>query len=192
MKKSTLLIPGFLTLSACFLPVDAAPPPTALASVATQPALIPSPSFAPTPAPTTAPSFCDDPRGRELLTSFTNAIASSNGELLASLVSPSSGMDVRFHRDGEIIHYDAGHAEFVFESTYQADWGLSFGSGEPTIGSFQEVVLPSLEQVFTSKSGIICNQMKTGGATYEPVWPYPNMDFYSVHYAGTDPYGGLD
>jgi hypothetical protein len=101
-------------------------------------------------------------------------------------------MDVRFYRNGKVINYDVEHAKFVFETTYQANWGLSYGSGEPTIGSFKDIVLPSLKQVFTPNAQVLCDQMKTGGVTYKPIWPYQNIDYYSVHFPGTDPYGGLD
>jgi len=198
MKKSILMILVSLTLAACSFPADSASPPTTLPSAAPQFTLIPSQTFTPvsaatqTPAPTTVPSFCNDSRSRELINSLANAIQSTDGALLASLVSPSLGMDVRFYRDGNAIHYDVEHAEFVFETTYQADWGLSYGSGEATIGAFKEIVLPSLKQVFTPNAEIVCDQLKTGGVTYNPIWPYQNMHFYSVHFAGTDVYGGLD
>ncbi len=200
-------LPGLmiLTLASCSVPVDVAPPPTALTSVTPQPALIASPTFTPIsaliqpasptttfPVPTSTPAFCDDPRGRNLIKSFSVAIASEDGTLLAALISPSSGVDVRYYRDGKVVNYDADHAKFVFESTFQADWGLSYGSGEPTLGSFQETILPSLQQVFTPNAVIVCNQIKTGGATYNPLWPYSDMNYYSVHFPGTDPNGGLD
>jgi len=197
-----------LTLTSCSTPVDVAPPPTPLTSdtpAGTQPTLIVPPTFTPIPAltqppiststlpvPIVAPPFCDDPRGRELINSFSAAIASKDGPLLASLVSPSSGMDVRFYRDGNVVNYDVEHAKFVFETTFQADWGLSFGSGEPTLGSFQEIILPSLQQVFTSNAVIVCNQIKVSGATYQALWPYPSMNYYSVHFPGTDQNSGLD
>jgi hypothetical protein len=101
-------------------------------------------------------------------------------------------MDVLFYRDGRVINYDVEHARFVFETTYEADWGLSFGSGLPTKGAFKDVVLPSLKKVFTPSAEVVCNQIKTGGTTYVAEWPYPYMDFYSVHFAGTDEFGGLD
>ncbi len=194
-----------LTLVSCSAPVDVAPPPTALPSATPQPALVSTPTFTAIPAltePATATStllvststisFCDDSHGRELINSFTVAIATKDGRLLSSLVSPSNGMDVRFYRDGNIVNYDVEHAKFVFETTFQADWGLSFGSGEPTLGSFQEIIRPSLEQVFTSNAVIVCNQLKVGGATYQPIWPYQGMNYFSVYYPGTDQYGGLD
>jgi hypothetical protein len=204
MKKTILLTCICAALAACSLPVDAPPPPTVLplsspvGTVTTQPATLLPATFTPiaaptqTSAPTSAPAFCNDPRTRELITSFGNAVAASNGELLASLVSPAQGTDVLFYRDGRVINYDVEHAKFVFETTFQADWGLSFGSGEATIGAFKDIVLPSLKLVFTPNAEVICNQLKTGGATYQAEWPYPYMDFYSVHFPGTDEYGGLD
>jgi hypothetical protein len=196
-----------LALTSCSTPVDVAPPPTPLTAAPATPqsTLIAPATFTPIPAltqpptatstlpaPIVAPPFCDDPRGRELINSFSAAIASKDGPLLASLVSPSSGMDVRFYRDGNVVNYDVEHAKFVFETTFQADWGLSFGSGEPTLGSFQEIILPSLQQVFTSNAVIVCNQIKVGGATYQALWPYPGMNYYSVHFPGTEQNGGLD
>lgn len=203
MKKIFLLL-MILTLTSCSFPSDAPPPPTALPSVVPQPTLSASPTFTPVPAPTqvpvpaqpsnptNAPSFCNDPRGGELITALRNAIQAKAGALLAALVSPASGMDVRYYRDGKVINYDVEHAQYVFESAYQADWGLSFGSGQPAIGAFKEIVLPSLQKVFTPNAVILCNQIKVGGATYIPEWPYSNVKYYSVHFPGTNQYSELD
>jgi len=206
MKLKTLFLTlMILTLSACSIPVDQAPPPTALPTDTPQPTLIVPVSFTLTPAvdaaltqPGTitatlpAPDFCDDPHGRELINSFNKAIANKDGALLSALVSPASGMDVRFYRDGNIVNYDVEHAKFVFETTFQADWGLSYGSGETTLGSFQEIVLPALQRVFTSNAVVVCNQIKTGGTTYQALWPYQDMNYFSIHFPGTEQNGGLD
>jgi hypothetical protein len=206
MKFKTFLIGlVMLTLISCSVPVDTAPPPTQLVFTPTLSIVeVPSPtltstsngSLISTPTETQMPNipapFCDDPRPRELIDSFRRAIESKDGALLASLVSPSVGMDVRFYRDGNIVNYDAEHAKFVFETTFQADWGLSFGSGEPTLGSFQEIILPSLQVVFTPTAELVCNQIKVGGATYQALWPYQGMNYYSVYFPGTDQYSGMD
>ncbi|MBI3151214.1 MAG: hypothetical protein HYZ21_03725 [Chloroflexi bacterium] len=203
MRKLLFLL-VILTLAACAPPVDEPPPPTALTTDTAQAALIPSPTFTPipaltqppvltqTPIPTQPPDFCADIRGTELINSFSEAVATKDGALLASLVSPSHGMAVQYYRDGNVVNYDVEHAKFVFETTFQADWGLSFGSGEPTLGSFQDIILPTLQQVFTPKSLIVCSQLQTGGTTYIPEWPYPEMNYYSVYFPGTDEFGGLD
>ena len=206
MKLKTLLIALMIsTLTACSIPVDEPPPPTALPTGTPQPTLLVPAAFTPIPAltqpaastatlpvSTSAPLFCDDPRGYQLIALFSAAIASKDGQLLSSLVSPSKGMDVRFYRNGNVINYDVEHAKFVFETTFQANWGISYGSGESTLGSFQEIILPALQQVFTSTATLECNQLKVGGATYQPIWPYEGMNYYSVHFPGTDEYGGLD
>lgn len=196
MKYKILLL-TLLMLTACSLPGEQTPP-AAPATDTPQAAVIFAETFTPIPiltqtsVPTLPPAFCNDSRGPDLIKSFATAIASKDGTLLSSLVSPSRGVDVLFFRDGKAVNYDVEQAKFVFETTFQADWGLSFGSGEPTLGSFQEIVWPSLQVVFTPSAELICNQLKVGGATYVPEWPYPYLDYYSVHFSGTDPFGGLD
>ncbi len=193
-----------LTLASCAVPVDAPPPPTALIIASPQPTVTVAVGFTsiplltqvatlpPTSAPGVVTSFCDDPRARELIASFSKAVSTTDGALLASLVSPTIGMDVSFYREGNVVNYDVEHAKFVFETTFEADWGISFGSGEHTFGAFHDIVLPSLQQVFTPTAVLTCNQLEVGGATYQPLWPYPDMNYYSVHYPGTDEYGGMD
>lgn len=201
MKYKILLL-ILLTLTACSLPGNQ-PPPAALPTDATQIAVtsplpftpiftLTQPAVTQTTLSTVPPAFCNDTRALDLIKSFTNAVTTKDGILLSSLVSPSRGLDVLYFRDGKIVNYDVEHAKFVFETMFQADWGLSYGSGEPTFGSFQEIVLPSLTVVFTPSAELVCNQLKVGGATYIPEWPYPYLDYYSVHFAGTDPAGGLD
>lgn len=192
-----------LTLIACSVPVDQPPPPTAMVVDTPQPALS-TPATIPTvavlneiPAYLTAvpenfnPVFCQDTRGLQLLIDVQTAIQTRNGELLASLVDPASGVGVRYLRNGNVITY-FDNIKFIFETTYQADWGIGVGSGEAVKGPFQEIVLPSLEQVFASNPMIACNELKVGGTTYIAEWPYSGMDYYSVYFPGTDEFGGLN
>ena len=207
MKIFSLLI--LMSLAGCSLsggvtatPLPtAAPLPTLTVPVITTPmalltqvaTVVPTPVNAGTQvAAGTAASFCEDARARDLITAFGKSIKDKDGALLASLVSPALGMDVRFYRDGNVINYDVEHVQFVFETTYQADWGVSYGSGLPTLGAFHEIILPALEVVLTPTAQLFCNQLKVGGATYTPAWPYPNMNYYAVHFPGTNANGGLD
>jgi len=172
------------------IPTFTSAPPTATA----QSYLTATHTQVPTAAATVPPAFCQDARVGVLLDSFSSALSSSNGELLASLISPVNGLDLQFIRTGRVVNYDREHARFVFDSTFQVEWGLGYGSGEPVIGSFQQIVLPSLQTVFTSAAQRVCNQVKVGGATYEVAWPseYSTINFYSVHFPGTSDFGGLD
>lgn len=159
--------------------------------------LISAPAFTDTPAATETPaqevfSFCDDTRPKNLIENLAAAFKKRDGSLLAASISPNKGVDILFYRDGSAVHYTPEEAGSIFESDLSVDWGLSFGSGEATLGSFKDVVLPSLQFVFSNISTMSCNELLHGGATYIPEWPYPNMDFYSLHYAGTDQYGALD
>ncbi|HEX2698088.1 MAG TPA: hypothetical protein VHM28_10300, partial [Anaerolineales bacterium] len=113
---------------------------------------VPPTHAVPTSVPITqAPpvNFCADGQATALINSFKNALQTSNGELLASLVSPVHGMDARFYRDGRVVNYDQVHAKFLFESTFQVEWGLAPGSGQMTKGAFHEVILPSLLDLFS-------------------------------------------
>ena len=205
MKKTFLPVLILLTLAGCIFPVDAPPPPTALPSDTPQPTATLPPTLTPIPLltqvatqpPTSAPPltpypFCDDPRARDLIASFSKAVAAKDGGMFSSLVSPSKGMDVRYLRDGNLVNYDVEHARYVFETTFEADWGPSPASGESVLGSFQGLILPSLQKVFTPNAETVCDQIKLGGATYQALWEYQDMDFYSVHFPGTEANGRLD
>jgi hypothetical protein len=127
----------------------------------------------------------------QLIQNLRTAIQTRDGKLLVSLIDPNAGVAVQYIRGGnEIVYHD--NFKFVFETTYEADWGLGAGSGAPVTGSFQEIVLPSLQKVFSSSPVLTCNSLKVGGATYIPTWPHPGMEFYSVYFPGTEQYGNMD
>jgi len=100
-------------------------------------------------------------------------------------------MDVAFFRDGTVITYDQNHAKFLFETTYQVDWGAEPGSGAAKRGSFHDVVVPKLKESFNQPYTLHCNELSHGGATYELKWPYQG-EFYSVYYPGTEASGNMD
>jgi hypothetical protein len=181
--------PAMATVTVAAATLTSAPP-----AAATLLPFTPIPSSASAAAPLPPPSdFCSDAAVSALLQSFKSAVLSSNGASFAALVSPARGLDVRFFRYVDPVNYDQEHAEFVFESAFVINWGPQPGSGEDLKGPFHEVIVPSLEAVFEAASTTyVCNQIKTGGATYLPEWPYPNVAYYSIFFPGTEAYGGLD
>jgi hypothetical protein len=71
------------------------------------------------------------------------------------------------------------------------NWGTEPGSGAEKIGSFHDVVVPELVKAFNQPYSLHCNELKHGGATYEPEWPYQG-DFYSIYFPGTEANGFMD
>lgn len=193
-----LLTASFL-LTACKIGGSANPTPTQPApnfqdiiSTATA-AAIPTSAFG-TPTATPLPSFaqavCTDPAVAVLLDSLKAAMLNADGVLLGSLVSPN-GMEVRYFRGGTFVTYSSYQAGFLFETTYQANWGADPASGIEKIGSFHDVIVPAMVRAFNQPYTLHCNEIRHGGATYEVKWPY-SKDFYSIHFAGTQANGFLD
>ncbi len=171
------------TLTASPIPATAAPLPSPIpaASPTTAPTLTPPPSAA---------NPCTDPQAAALLEALKTAILNADGPLLGSLVSPN-GMEVRYFRNGNVITYTPEQARFLFETTYEANWGPDPASGIEKTGAFQNVIVPKLRQVFESVYTLHCNELPHGGATYEVTWPYAG-DFYAIYFAGTEQYSNMD
>lgn len=206
-KTLSALCIGFVLLMGCTLPSTPVPPtptllafPTSTLFIATQtPAGLTPGAITPAPG-TTAPALtsstnpstiCNDTQVTALIDSFKSAILNSNGSLLSSLVSPARGMDVAYFRDGTVITYDQTHAKFLFETTYQVDWGNEPGSGAAKRGSFHDVVIPKLRESFNQQYSLHCNELSHGGASYELKWPYQG-EFYSIYFPGTEANGSMD
>jgi hypothetical protein len=137
----------------------------------------------------TPANFCADARVSTLLTNFGNAIKTSNGQTLYSLVSPVHGMAIRLWHNGNAIVFDQEHAQWIFVSTYEHNWGAAPGSGLDTVGAIHVVVLPKWLDVLNAPAPgytLSCNVPQTGGASYDTSWPaiYTNVNFYSLYKPG--------
>jgi len=134
-------------------------------------------------------AFCADAKASALVANLANALKSSNGELLASLVSPAHGMTVHLWIREKGITFDREHARWVFTSTYPNNWGIQPGSGAQATGSFHEAVLPKLLDVLNAPAPgytLSCDSVQVGGASYDTSWPaiYANVNFYSLNKPG--------
>lgn len=134
-------------------------------------------------SPTT---FCADARVTTLLNNLDTALSTSNGDLLASLVSPSHGMDLIYLHTGTVANYNVAEASWVFQSTYVTNWGMHPASGLEVKGTFKDEVLPKLLDVFNASYTLNCNGLQTGGANYIANWPprYANINFYALFKPG--------
>lgn len=207
MKRKSILWIGLILLTACApatgspLPAPTAVPPSPIpaATQALPPGATPTitaPAFTAiptlTPAQTAiAPAFCADPQPVSLINSLKTSVLASDGALLGTLVHPERGMEVRWVRYGNVITYTAEQAKFLFETTFEADWGDEPGSGLPKKGAFHNVIVPDLVKIFDQPYTLHCNELQSGGATYDVEYPYDG-NFYSIFFSGTDQYGFLD
>lgn len=194
---------GFVFLTGCVTvypppPTPTVPAPATSTVVSTETPIPPTstpeaftaiPTLTSTLPPFTS-NICADLQVVAVLELLKSAILTSNGELLGSVVSPN-GMEVRYIRNGNPITYTPEQAEFLFETTFEANWGPQPGSGEDKIGSFHDVIVPSLTEIFNQPYTLHCNELKHGGATYELEWPY-SKDYYSIYFPGTEANGNLD
>ncbi|MCP4139300.1 MAG: hypothetical protein GY755_03235 [Chloroflexi bacterium] len=141
-----------------------------------------------------AETFCLDSHIPFLLENLQIALEKKDGDLFASLISPTHGLDLRYYRYGTVANYTREEAAWAFKSDYAVDWGDEPGSGFEKIGTFSEIPLPRLMEVFNANYELSCND--TGiAATFAPEpWPfeYRNINFYQVFKAGTEQYAGMD
>jgi hypothetical protein len=132
------------------------------------------------------PDFCGDNQVKILLERFEEAITNRDGRLLSSLVSPAHDFNVTYLHTGNTAGYSREEARWVFDSTYQMNWGTHPASGQQVKGSFQEKVLPDLQDVLNTKYQKVCNSLTTGGKSYAFEWPamYRNINYYSLYKPG--------
>jgi hypothetical protein len=132
-------------------------------------------------------SFCANTAVNNLITSLDTALTTNNGVALAGLVSPKHGMTVYLWRYGNSVTFDSEHARWVFESTYEHNWGEAPGSGLETVGPFHEEVLPFLQEVFNANYTLTCDSLGSAPQYGLDPWPvsYTNVNYYTVFKPGT-------
>ena len=139
-------------------------------------------------------AFCSDARVMTLIQNLDSAVTGNNDDMLAALLHTRHGLDARLWRYGTVANYTQEEASWAFESEYEVNWGPAPGSGENTIGTFSEALLPKLQEVFNANYTTHCNDtLDLATFSVEP-WPleYENINFYTVYKPGTEQYGGLD
>jgi len=130
----------------------------------------------------TSVEVCDDPQVGELLDAFTQAVRSRDGEALSNLVSPVHGLIIQHNLWNPAISLQApDDIRSLFTSDIEVDWGIQDGSGEPIVGTFNEKILPRLEDVVLQNHSRHCNTLErgvsTGSTTGYVYWPYDYSAF---------------
>ncbi|HEX6269521.1 MAG TPA: NBR1-Ig-like domain-containing protein [Anaerolineales bacterium] len=125
-------------------------------------------------------AFCADTRVPTLIEQLKGSINQSNGDMLASLVSPTHGIDVRLWAYQPAIHFNLNGARSAFLSTEVYNWGAG-PRGEPDYGTFKDVIQPKVSEVLNAASvEIYCDNLTKVYPLANP-WPYTNIRFYNLY-----------
>lgn len=131
-------------------------------------------------------AFCSDSRITTLLSQFKTVLNTQDGDLFASLVSPTRGLTVRLFTNGNWASYSPAQVSWLFKTDYQFDWGKAPGSGLEVSSSFPQKIEPLLSKVVNADHQTACNQVLVGGASYPAVWPefYAAFNYVSLYRPG--------
>ncbi len=133
--------------------------------------------------------FCQDPRLVDLADRFILALESKSGEQLAQLASPKRGLIIRHDWWNPEVVTELGSLSHLFQDAAELDWGINRDSGLSITGSFGEVILPQLLDVFSAAPAFGCNRLDSGSTAEAVAWPseYTNLNFISFHRAAPSP-----
>ena len=136
-----------------------------------------------------AEAFCQDPRPVDLANRFILALQSESGVGLAQLASPKRGLIIRHDWWNPEVINEPGSLSHLFQDAAEQDWGINRDSGLSITGTFRDVILPQLMDVFSAAASFSCNRIATGNTGEEVSWPaeYTNLNFISFHRAPPSP-----
>jgi hypothetical protein len=127
--------------------------------------------------------FCDDSQARIVLEEFLQALQEPEDVHLKEFVSPNRGLSIRLNWYSPDVTYSIDEVESIFTDVREIDWGTMADSGLQIIGSFDKVVQPKLENVFTDSPEVLCNELEWGSTAGTVLWPneLDNLNFYAFY-----------
>ena len=130
-------------------------------------------------------AFCADTRTAPLIAQLKNSMNISDGNLFASMVSPSSGVDVRLWAYAAPANFTTTTAKDVFTSTAIYNWGGG-PSGMPDLGTFKDIIQPKMLDVLNAPNmETYCDSLDKVYPLANP-WPYPNIRYYNLYKPASD------
>ncbi len=125
-------------------------------------------------------AFCGDKRVLGLLAELQRALKEQDGIALARLASPKRGLVIR-HASWDIdVPLPAAALPDLFDNPKVQLWGYRRDNAMPIEGTFRDVILPELEDVFEASPTISCDNLVSGMSASDVVWPadLTNLNFY--------------
>ena len=127
--------------------------------------------------------FCEDVAARSLLDTFQQTLQDRDGGGLKELVSPNRGLSIRLNWYNPDVTFAIDEVNSIFNDTSEMDWGIMADSGLQVVGSFEAVIQPKLEDVFSGNPEVLCNELKWGSTAGQVLWPeeLDQLNFYVFH-----------
>ncbi len=137
----------------------------------------------------TGSSFCADPRVPELANQFILALKERDGGKLSNLVSPKRGLIIRHDWWNPEVNIGFSSVPGLFLDPSPRTWGVNRDSELTINGTFREVILTQLEDVFSIAPEFHCSELGVGSTAQDAIWPseYSNMNYISFHRAAPEP-----
>jgi hypothetical protein len=138
--------------------------------------------------------FCADPRVADLANRFILALQDRNGAQMAQLTSPRRGLIFRHDWWNPEVQFGLATVSAVFQDPSSLNWGVNRDSEQPIQGPFSEVILPSLDDVFSVAPEMKCNGLGVGSTAQVAEWPseFANLNFLSFHRPAPQPGNALN
>ena len=133
--------------------------------------------------------FCADPRIPELANQFILAVKERDGGKLSDLVNPKRGLIVRHDWWNPEVIVGPMSVPSLFLDPSKLAWGVNRDSELAIDGTFRDVIVPQLEDVFSIAPEFNCNKLGVGSSAQDAIWPseYSNMNYISFHRAAPEP-----
>lgn len=127
--------------------------------------------------------FCADSRVLSLLDRFQQALRTRDGGALLEVVSPRRGLVVRMSWWQAEVLIAPEQVTGLFVRSEEIEWGEGEVAGVLVRGSFRDVMLPQLQDVFDNQPEVTCNSLRIGATERSPRWPaeYTNLNFYAFY-----------
>ena len=134
-------------------------------------------------------SFCADPRVPELVNQFILALKERDGDKLHNLVNPKRGLIIRHDWWNPEVSIGFSSVPGIFLDPSPQTWGVNRDSELTIDGTFSDVMLPQLEDVFSVAPEFHCSELGVGSSAQDARWPseYSNLNYISFHRAAPEP-----
>jgi hypothetical protein len=138
--------------------------------------------------------FCDDSQTRNVLEGFLQALQDPENNRLKGFISPNRGLSIRLNWYSPDVTYSVDEVDSIFKDVREMDWGTMADSGLQITGSFEKVIQPKLEDVFTDPPESLCNELEWGSTAGTVLWPneLENLNFYAFYRSAKEGGNPLD